>query len=439
MKSVLALLDGSEESGRLKEIIGKDFDLTVITSLDKLQNDLILKTDMIILDQDAVDKPVSPLIKKILKKFYLPILILTSYDNVTAAIFAVREGAYNYLIKVGDYYQTINLVINDSISKFTEQLQMNQTIIALKKRVGELEEQLNVTEKKDEITTQPVESTSNAIIEDIIASIKRGEINLPSLPRISIKFRELLNREADFLEISDLLKQDIAISSKLISVSNSAYYRGIAQNKTLEQAIGRLGLNVTKQYVDVICNRSLYTTSNKKYVRVMEKLWEHALSCAFASQFVDQSRRLDLVDDAFTMGLLHDIGKLLLLQIVFEMEISGKFRDKLNMVELIDTLGVYHGKFGASLLKRWGFSEEFAKVALYHDNLSEADYISKELLLVHFANLLAKSMGYDMQYSEVDIEAAESTRLLGLKEPLISEVKEKVKGFMEGDIRQYLV
>lgn len=438
MKTVLALLESSDEAGRLREKIGQEFDLQVITSLDQLQDDLLNKTDMIILDQDAVDQPVSPFLKNILKKFYLPILLLTSYDNINAAIFAVREGAYNYLIKVGNYYQTINLVINESINKFTEQMQMNQTILSLKKRVSELEEQLHITQKKDE-ETRPSDTTSNVIIEDIIASIKRGEINLPSLPKISIKFRELLNKEADFIEIADLLRQDIAISSKLISVSNSAYYRGIVQNKTLEQAIGRLGLNVTKQYVDVVCNRSLYTTSNKKYVKVMEKLWEHALSCAFACQFVDQFLGLDLVDDAFTMGLLHDIGKLLLLQIVFELEVSGKFKDKLNMLELINTLGIYHGKFGSSLLKRWEFSDEFANVALYHDNLSDADIISKELLLVHFSNLLAKTMGYDMQYTEVNIDTAESTRLLGLKEPLITEVKEKVKIFMEGDIRQYII
>ncbi len=271
-----------------------------------------------------------------------------------------------------------------------------------------------------------------SIIEKIVSSFKRGEITLPSLPQINTKFKELTNKGANLQDIGDLLKQDVAISSKLISLANSAYYQGTVESKTLGQAIGRLGLNTTKQYVDTICNRTLYTTSNKDFVESIEKLWEHSLSCAYASEIVCKVLNLKLTGDAFTMGLLHDIGKLVALQIVAKLQEKGKLGEDVDKIELIESVDAYHGKLGATLLNGWGFSKEYLLIVMYHDDLGRANPISKELLVVHFANLLVKSMGYDQaQQAEIDLENAESTRLLGLDSKMTAHIKEEVKGHME--------
>ena len=69
---------------------------------------------------------------------------------------------------------------------------------------------------------------------------------------------------------------------------------------------------------------------------------------------------------------------------------------------------------------------------MFHDNLEGADPISKGLLVVHFANLLVKSMGYDQaQQAEVDVEGAVSSRLLKVDPTMIAHIKEQVKGQMD--------
>ncbi len=279
--------------------------------------------------------------------------------------------------------------------------------------------------------TKPPE-TKSSIIEEIILRFKRGEINLPSRPQINIKFKEMTNKGANLQEVGNLLKQDAAISFKLISVANSVYYRGVVESKTLGQAISRLGLNTTRQYVEAITNRSLYTAKNKKFVEFVEKLWEHSLSCAYASQIVSEVLRLNLPDDAFTTGLLHDIGKLVLIQIVGELETKGQLGEEVDAGELLNTFDTHHGKFGAALLKKWEFSSGYVQMAMYHENLEGTDPISKNLFIVHFANLLVKSMGYDQgQHAEIDVEDAESTRSLKLDSTMIGEIKDQVKGRME--------
>jgi len=146
---------------------------------------------------------------------------------------------------------------------------------------------------------------------------------------------------------------------------------------------------------------------------------------------------LGLENDAFTMGLLHDIGKLLLLQVIGDLQIQKKIGDEVESSELLNTIKIHHGKFGAALLKKWKFPEDFAKIAAYHSNLEASKSISKDLLVVHLANLMVKSMGYslndqeDIQETDINLENTESARHLGLDASMIDEFKNKVSDFMQ--------
>jgi HD-like signal output (HDOD) protein/ActR/RegA family two-component response regulator len=277
-----------------------------------------------------------------------------------------------------------------------------------------------------------------AFIENMINRFKRGEIDLPSLPQINVKFKELVEKGATLQNISELLKQDAAISTKLISISNSSYYRGLTENKTLESAISRLGLETTKQTVNAIANRGMYTTTNKKYTQIVENLWEHSLSCAYAVQLIVEGLGLKIEEDPFTLGLLHDIGKLILIQVVGEAEKRTQGADQDEVMEMFKSLDAYHGRTGAILLKKWGFSEKYVAVSLYHDSLDKTDTITKELQVVHFANLLVKDMGYGgSEPLGYPLEEAESAALLKIEAPMIAEIMPKVREQMES-IKQFL-
>ena len=204
----------------------------------------------------------------------------------------------------------------------------------------------------------------------------------------------------------------------------------MAENTTVKQAITRLGLNTTKQYVRIICNRSLYATQKKKNMEWIEKLWKHSLSCGLAAQFTCEIIQQKQPEEVFTMGLIHDIGKLILLQIMGELDIdiADEKLDENYRAELFDALSRNHGTFGATLLKRWGFSSLYQQIALFHDNPENADPISRELLIVHFANLLAKSIGYSVREKyRSRVEKALSTNLLKLDSAKITEISGKVK------------
>ena len=436
MSSILIANKAYRESRSLADTLDQDFKVSIIASPNEYDDKLMEQFELVLLDHNFTENSGIDFLMSILGKFYIPVLMLTPPEDPQCAVEAMRAGAYNYIVKAGDFNQVLNISVKEALEKFNAHEQMKQTIIQLKEQVAELQNRLSLRTKSDTTETPEAVSLSKPkdnIIQEIISRFKRGEINLPSLPQITIKFSELVNKGADLQKVAELLRQDVAISSKLISVSNTVYYRGMAENKTLEQAINRLGLGVTKQYVDVLSNRSLYTTRNKKYAKIIEKLWEHSLSCAYASQIVSQTLKRRQTGETFTMGLLHDIGQLVLLGVVAELKTKGKFENGTEKDDLFENLYSFHGKFGAILLNRWQFPASYIEIAKYHNSLEEADSVSKNLIIVHFSNLLVKTIGYNpFQQTEIDLEGAESTKLLKLNGNSISIIKDKVKKVMDG-------
>ena len=380
------------------------------------------------------------------------VIMLTSRDEKKDVVAGLEAGANDFVpkpfdkdelrarLEVGRRAVELQTALVNSVKKqggdgFKEKEEMEQTIAALRKRTSELEASL-AAPSRSEIQTDPADDGAN-ILDEIVFVFKRGEINLPSPPQIGIKFKEMMNNGANLQQIAEILKQDAAVSSKLISISNSAFYRGVAENQTLDQAVGRLGLQTTKQYVDAITNRSLYYTKNKNLKDLVEKLWEHSLSCAYASQAVAQILKFKLKEDTFTLGLLHDIGRLVLLQAVGELQLKKKLGDNIDNADLTETIDKNHGKFGAALLKKWKFTEDFVHVATFHDRLADCEAISNSLLVVHFANLIVKSMGYSMsEAGDIDLEGSQSARLLKVDAEIISKVKDRVKTHME-DLKEF--
>jgi HD-like signal output (HDOD) protein len=221
----------------------------------------------------------------------------------------------------------------------------------------------------------------------------------------------------------------MAIAGKLISISNSAYYGAATQSETVEQALTRLGLVVTKQYVDAFCSRPLFSNNSKRYSGFLEELWAHSLNCAVISEITSKVLNLTLQSDAFTNGLLHDIGKAVLLQSACVLETRGKLAKNINYEELLQFIDKYHNKVGSKVLKKWKFPFHTIHIALNHDKLDSCNSISKELLVFDFANLLAKTMVVKDQPEPIDValEDTKSARLLGITSETIVEIEGRIE------------
>jgi HD-like signal output (HDOD) protein/FixJ family two-component response regulator len=283
----------------------------------------------------------------------------------------------------------------------------------------------------------PSPAAKTPMLDYIIERFKKGETDMPPMPGIIHKFDELMKVKAEQNEIAGLLMQDPAVSARLISMSNAAFPHDPTGCDTLEQALSRLGLKAARRAIEEMSQQSSWMTSNKKYTGVMEVLWKHSLSCAYAAKLVlDKSGRVTS-RDIFAMGLFHDIGKLFLLQIFAEIEKKENEAVKLSMKDLEEWLETHHCRAGSTLLTKWGFPADYAQIALLHENPDAASG-SRELLVVHAANEIVKSLGFAYPAGKTGaVSDNEIIRKLLLPPEMIEEIKGLVRMRMEQIEEQY--
>ena len=132
------------------------------------------------------------------------------------------------------------------------------------------------------------------------------------------------------------------------------------------------------------------------------------------------------------MGLLHDIGTLLLLQVVGEIQLRGSLKT-MGALAVMDFATTYHCKFGFEILKRWKLPGKISNIALWHENIAEAESKTHELLIVNFADMLVSSMGYAPPGPvPADPQESESAHLLKLEPLAISAIKIELRKIMSG-------
>ena len=337
------------------------------------------------------------------------ILMVTSFGDKDRIVSCAQSGCDDFIVKPFD-----DDIIREKLSK-----------------LGLIDPPSSASPEKDDIASPPPTGNS-LLVDEIYSFLNSREIRLPSLPKIQAKFREMITTGAVFHQISNLLKKDVAISIELIRMSNSAFYRGVKINKSLEQAISRLGYAAAEQVVQEMLSREFYSMKTKRYRRLIERFWKHSLACAHASEITATRVNGRLSEDLFSMGLLHDIGKLTLLQVIAEIERRGSSKKKIPEEKLVNTINDHHCFFGAKILEKWKYAKSYINCAQYHGSLEpEEEGIRTELLIVHFSNLVAKSLGYDFSTEnqtepEIDLEDSGSARLLKLTPHEISETRAKV-------------
>lgn len=392
--------------------------------------------DAIVLDVNFTQEQGLDFLMEVCSNHYVPVLFISPPDDPHCAIEARRIGAFNYCIKTPQLDSVLERAIREMIFAHNDQQELKLTIMALKARIAILEEQLKVKSASapanaaKRISSHQTKRAS--MLQEIAKRLHNGEINLPSFPSISCKLEELMRNDASVSAIVELLRKDMVISAKLISAANSPRYGGIRQSRTIEQAINVLGLNTSKELVDIIANRALYITKDPRYQGFLKALWKHGVASAHASLLIAQQIKLPKPQEVFFMGLMHDIGKLFLIQVISELQTRNVIDPATPKKTLDEFLEKYHGPFGRKLLEIWKLPQEIAIVAQFHEALEQAPSISRELLSVALGNLLAKRAGYGSYNTSKDDAGIERiAQSIGLDLMHTGKVIHNVMEFME--------
>ena len=209
-------------------------------------------------------------------------------------------------------------------------------------------------------------------MRDKIIKLLNENENLPALPEILFKLNDMVGKEdVHFQEVSKLIEVEPVIAGRMLKWANSALYGGGRQEvKTLNLAVGRLGLDLVRDLVYSFLIPKLFVDAK---ILNHRWFWKHSLAVAVFSKSMANLMRLPMeeAEMAYIGGLIHDIGIM-----VFATLIPGDYGLFLSNVkelkEPLDSLeqsefGIAHPELGALIAEKWwGIDKDIISAVKYH-------------------------------------------------------------------------
>jgi len=254
-------------------------------------------------------------------------------------------------------------------------------------------------EQENDAGTPPlVDETrrSRSPVQLVVERFRNEELRLPAMPEVTQRLNRLLgNPDHDLALVIDLIRRDIALSARVMKLAASpAFTLGGRGPRNLQEAIVRLGARELGQQLLAYSNRRLFAFRCRHREHALRDLWHHGLATAIVAEYLAPEVPGLHAPTCFLHGLLHDIGRALLLQIFDEIEDGGT---RFNPEEVERTIDSLHGQFGSALLQRWRFDDSFGEVAQFHHQPHKSFSNMKLVACVALAGSLAVRCGFGQE------------------------------------------
>ncbi len=274
--------------------------------------------------------------------------------------------------------------------------------------------------------------TEKSLIEILKDHVISGKAKLPAFDRTGLIIQqEMAKPEPEMQLIEKQIIRDPALTSHLLKLANSPFYRGMTEVTTVRNAIVRLGLAEVANLVTMLIQKKTFTTSDPFIQDYMAQLWLHSVACALGAKWIAKECRLpSLVNEAFFAGLLHDIGKAFLLIAIGDLKALGQIAADVPQSFIEEVLANLHPAMGAQLLALWNLPELYCRVARHHhaETFAENDTI---LAMVSLANKALNKNGIGATHTpDIDIATSPEAILLDLSEIKIAELELVLEDFV---------
>ncbi len=280
---------------------------------------------------------------------------------------------------------------------------------------------------------EPTDTTQKGVTDSqtLKKKIMRSVMDLPPLPQVLMKANEIMaNPSSTFKDLGGIIETDQAIAGRVLKLANSAYYGLRGMVSSIHQASVVLGFEALGELISVVGASGLLDNILNGYGLEAGSLWQHSLAVAFGSKIIARKKYPTHENNAFSAGLLHDCGKMILDEYVKEREdqfdsfLKGEGNTYLAAEKQI--LGFDHAEIAFDLCKKWNIPESQSLAIRYHHFPSESNQ-NELAYIIHIADVLAMKggigTGFDSMLYEIEGKALEFT---GIPESELEEVMQEM-------------
>lgn len=244
---------------------------------------------------------------------------------------------------------------------------------------------------------------TTATIDNKVKLVVSNIRNLPTPPIVFHQIQKVINDPmVSASQIAKILQEDPAMSVKVLKLTNSAFYGLSREIESVKQAVVIVGLEAIK---NLVLSASVLDMFKDKDIDqdFQEKFWRHSLAVGFCARLLAKrakARGIIDPDSAFSGGLLHDIGKVILCCFLAKEYAAVKEeqeKDKESPTYQIEerVLGYNHAQIGSILAHQWKLPARLTEAVAYHHHPQISE--SEELMpyIINVSNYVAKKTFYD--------------------------------------------
>jgi len=268
------------------------------------------------------------------------------------------------------------------------------------------------------------------IIDEYVESDK---VTLPPFDKTALRIQQEIRKpDVKIGKIEKLIIVDPAMTSQILKLANSAFFRGLSKVMTIREAIIRLGLDEITRMVSILTQKKLYSTKDTFIRNYRNILWQHSLVCALVSQWVAKEGGFEEVSqEVFFASLMHDIGKLFLITVIEQIRNSKEVPFMPSRAVINEIIRGQHAEQGYNLLKRWNVPDQYCQVAKEHPD-KKFDPANISLVILRLVNKTCNKVGVSIEKTnETANSVAAEASFLGFSEiklaQLVIQIEDSLK------------
>lgn len=274
--------------------------------------------------------------------------------------------------------------------------------------------------------------TTSQELEDLIDAT----VSIPTIPSTLLEIERILSSpDGSAKQAGAVIEKDPALAAKVLRLVNSSFYGLRHPVAVVPLACSILGLKVIKNVVVQAVVLETFSTSPEIREFDPQWLWDHSFKTALAARLLATAAPATIGldrEEAYTCGLIHDIGKMILLQSRTEQfadALRESKRRKLPMAKVEgEMFGFSHAHVGGLLAQRWRLSPATQVGVMYHHSPGGSPEDWAKGFLVQAANTIAHEAATGSGGWIGDPCDADAMKLLNLPEAKLAEIRDQVRG-----------
>ncbi|MFP4480516.1 MAG: HDOD domain-containing protein [Desulfohalobiaceae bacterium] len=277
--------------------------------------------------------------------------------------------------------------------------------------------------------------------------------DLPTLPGVAVQALEAaMQDEVNISKLAGIIESDPALSMKLLKLVNSPKHNLAQKISTVHQAASYLGLTTLRCCLLGVITQDYLPQNKPDLLEHQKSLWSHSLACAVAAQLIAQKTYPELQQEAFLAGILHDIGKAVILLALPQEYIQIQNSSQCTYQKELEVLGCTHSQVGKWLASKWSLPERLVQTIHYHHHppisLQQVKLHQELLWIIMLANQLAHDFFLDKESFFWNQGNHHLMNLLGLRQMDLEQINYQISSSysqrahlfeLESDLEQILM